>query len=358
MDNDSSLLVSLPCATCVVDPEGRILNFNPALGDLFGWALAEKQGQFLDHALNGLVDPAQALSWRVALGEALSRGVTTDLSMPSELQTDTPGGDHVCVVGAVAPWNGGDRARGGAVVVFQECRASQEAEASRARFLAMIAHELRSPLNNLVAAVEQMGRYLDDAPSPVHRLWRIIREEVNRLARVIGSCPTSAPLELDGAAWQPESVPLPPILERVAQDIVTTASDSKIQVRVPGPLPNVWGDAQGIRYVLGNLVASALTSAPYNGRIILRAEAQPSDVAVQVYMSAAGSATEPGEDPLSRPGWQPRAGTYLAQDLGLLVTRKLVHGMGGALWSEQLAEGGRRFCLRLPLAEGRETGGR
>ena len=356
-----SIFASLPAGTCVVDREGKILALNPALERLLGCRGETLLGQPLIPVLEQRInDPAQALSWTVALSQALVRGQQTDLGFPVEFGCPDAGHPALAITGTIVPWHGADGAQAGALLLCWD--ASQEGELARGRdrFLALISHELGSPLTNIAAAADRLAFHMDPGDAQGWPLLQIVRAEAHRLRRLLGQFLAGVPASGAPAAEEPEEarpraqarpeagvVTLVPLLRRVARTFEVRGSDQSILVRVVPDLPFVWGNADRIQEVLSNLVDNALRYAPAGSTVLLAARELGNEIEICVVDQGRGVARD-HEEEIFEPGGHEAQG----QGLGLPMARALVQSMGGRIWYERdPAGGGTRFCFTLRRVE-------
>ncbi|MEJ2211708.1 MAG: PAS domain-containing sensor histidine kinase [Anaerolineae bacterium] len=357
----ASIFASLPAGTCVVDREGKILALNPALERLLGWGrdslLGRPLAPFLEEKIN---DPAQALSWTVALSQALVHGQRTELGFPVEFEGEGAGHLSLAITSTIVPWYAAEGEQVGALLVCWD--ASQEGELARGRdrFLALISHELGSPLTNIAAAADRLALHMDPGDVQGWPLLQIVRAEAHRLRRLLGQFLAGVPaagvpaagVPAAGAARrqaeaQPEAgvVTLAPLLRRVARTFEVRGTEQSILVQVSPTLPFAWGDSDRIQEVLSNLVDNALRYAPAGSTVVLTAQEQGSEIEICVVDQGRGVARGQ-EEQIFEPGVRQGQG----QGLGLPLARALVQSMGGRIWYERdPAGGGARFCFTLRL---------
>jgi len=346
-----SVLASLPSAVCVVDGEGRILDGNPTLEQCLGWSLDALRGRLLADCLGGAIaDPAQALSWLVALNEALVSGHTTYLNLPSDFRTGFADRRLATLVGIAGPWRDDAGHQVGALLLLHDGALYRDMEGVRARFLAAISHELNSPVNNLVAAVEQMARHLEPDDAALGRLLGILQAELARLQRLLGSLLSSPVAQATASVLSPDLVALKPLIRRAASVFAVRDTGHDIVLDLPSNLPFALGDADSIQQVLGNLVDNALQSAPAGSPITLLAEARDEDVLVRVQDRGPGI-VGPSADCLllRRVDLSQATAAVAGHGIGLTIAACLLEAMGGRLWHQECPNGG-CFCFSLPRA--------
>lgn len=225
----------------------------------------------------------------------------------------------------------------------------QEAERLRARLLADVAHELRTPVATLTGyleAVEDGVRPLDASTIAV------LRDQAVRLTRlaqdladvthaeggdlVLDRAPV-APVDLlraAGAAHEP--VPGGPAL------VVDAA---------PG-LPRVRVDRTRIAQVLDNLVANAVRHTPPEGTVTLTATRTGTGVQLSVTDTGEGIAAEDLPHVFERfyRAGTARDRTHGGAGIGLAISRALTEAHGGTLTATSAGPGaGATFTVTLPV---------
>ncbi|MGQ9600578.1 MAG: histidine kinase dimerization/phospho-acceptor domain-containing protein [Anaerolineae bacterium] len=95
----------------------------------------------------------------------------------------------------------------------------------RDRFLAVLAHELSTPVNNLSAAAELLARRLEADDSPSLRLLQVIRAEANHLRWLFTQFPATLPVGDRVPQPQKHLIPLRPLLRQTAQTFYARCVD-------------------------------------------------------------------------------------------------------------------------------------
>jgi len=226
------------------------------------------------------------------------------------------------------------------------------AEQARTRFLGMISHEMRTPLNGLLGALE----LLEDSPlSPgQERFARIMRASGEALRTHIDEALDGLQAEAGALALRPAPFDLEALLTEMVegQRAAAEARGNRLRLDLPAAgLGHVLGDRNRLSQVLLNLVSNAIKFTA-EGTITLKAARGDRDwVRLEVADTGIGIPAEAlpqvFEDFVRLPmpdGAQPE-GT----GLGLGIARQLVRLMGGHLTAESRPDAGSVFALRLPL---------
>ena len=106
------------------------------------------------------------------------------------------------------------------------------------------------------------------------RSVRVIREEVERIERLVGDLLDLARYEASGMRFVLEEVPVAELFDRVVARHEPAAREKQvtIDVRLSDEEMLITGDAQRLEQVLQNLAANALGHARRGGRVTVSAE--------------------------------------------------------------------------------------
>jgi signal transduction histidine kinase len=172
---------------------------------------------------------------------------------------------------------------------LEELRGVHEAMRDKDEFLAMLAHELRSPLAPILNATHILQALAGDLPR-VTQARDIIERQVRHQARLIDDLLDISRITLGkiDLRRRPE-----PLAEIVAQGVETAAPLIKERrhelsiVHAPEPL-TVDADRVRLAQVVGNLLSNAAKYTPPGGRIGLSTERDGQSVVLRVTDSGVG----------------------------------------------------------------------
>ncbi|MCS7046223.1 MAG: heavy metal sensor histidine kinase, partial [Gemmataceae bacterium] len=160
------------------------------------------------------------------------------------------------------------------------------------RFSADIAHELRTPVNNLRGEAEvALGQAR--SPQEYRDVLGSVLEECGRLARLIDSLLFLARAESPEAQLAKEPIDLAHELAAIAGFYEATAEEAKVSLTVTAPpalIVNV--DRPLFQRVVGNLLANAFAHTPAGGAITVSAAALADRVAIEVADTGSGIAPQ------------------------------------------------------------------
>lgn len=234
---------------------------------------------------------------------------------------------------------------------------AEHSNQAKSRFLAVVSHEMRTPLNGIVGMSELIR---DDASTEIQRQRAdVVLRSASHLHRVIGDLLDLSRMEF--GRLRLELSPFDPVLalREVTELLSPLASekDSPIRLLLPAEAPgHRIGDSARFKQVLHNLVGNAL-KFNQRGAIAVVLDAKPGQLTVRVQDNGPGversrrdAIFEPFEQG-GRAGASGREGT----GLGLTIARRLARAMGGDVHClDAPAEGPQgahfEFTLQAPAA--------
>lgn len=245
----------------------------------------------------------------------------------------------------------------------QAARAEAEA-ANRAKdeFLAVVSHELRSPLNAMLGWAGLLrGGKLDEAT--VTRAVEVIERNARSQAQLIEDLLDVSRIVAGNLRLDLHAIDLAPVIEAAVDDVSPAAEAKAIQIRISlAPLARpVLGDPSRLKQVVWNLLSNAVKFTPRGGSVEVRLARAESGVRITVSDTGKGIKAEflPHIfDRYRQEGQEANKGL----GLGLNIVRRLVELHGGTTQAESRGEGqGATFTVTLPpagaLPEPAPTGG-
>jgi PAS domain S-box-containing protein len=226
---------------------------------------------------------------------------------------------------------------------------AQEALRLRDEFLAIAAHELKTPLTALQLQLQGLKKHLVSLePKDAHRLERALGS-TGRLSELVETLLDVSRLSTGQLTLHPQRLDLVSTVKDVVERLREAAATAScpVEVRDGGPIEGTW-DRLRIEQVVTNLLSNAFKYAA-GGPVELSLEREGSEVLLVITDKG------PGLPEAALPrlfGRFERAASmqhYGGLGLGLYVCRKIVEAHGGTISAENAPEGGARFTLRLPL---------
>jgi two-component system heavy metal sensor histidine kinase CusS len=219
-----------------------------------------------------------------------------------------------------------------------------------ARFSADIAHELRTPVNNLRGEAEvALGK--SRAPQEYREVLGSCLEECGRLSRMIDSLLFLARAESPQTQIVRERVDLGKELSALGDFYEASAADAGVRLAVNVP-KTIFGNLERSLFqrAVGNLLANALAHTPPGGAVILAAARENGGVLVEVSDTGSGIAADHLPyvfDRFYRADLARSSGTGRV-GLGLAIVKSIAALHGGAVSISSELGRGTRVLLRFP----------
>ncbi len=215
------------------------------------------------------------------------------------------------------------------------------------RFAADVAHELRSPLTTLVAAVDVMERRRDELPERSRLALDLVTAELDRFEQLMDSLLTLARTE---AGLDPGRVHPVAVVELITHALGRAGVPASV-LSVNGD-PLVDGDKALLERAFFNLIDNAQRHG--HGLSAVRVD-EGGDVLVTFEDQGPGVPAAERERIFERFATNRTArGSSSGTGLGLALVAESMSAHGGSVWCTDSDGSGARFVVRLPAA--RSTG--
>ncbi|BBU32569.1 sensor histidine kinase (plasmid) [Burkholderia sp. THE68] len=220
----------------------------------------------------------------------------------------------------------------------------------REEFIAVLGHDLRSPL----AAISSGAEYLHVRPATpeVLAVSKLIKSSVTRMSRLIDDIMDFARGRLgNGIPARIECVGnLSTHLETVVQEIAR-ANEGRVFEATMAIGRDVHCDAARLQQLLANLLVNAVTHGSSEAPISVSVVADESYLVIEV--ANRGDVIPP--EALSKvfqPYWRPSGKTTNQEGLGLglYICQQVVRAHSGTICAYSSKENGTRFTVRIPSA--------
>jgi signal transduction histidine kinase len=223
-----------------------------------------------------------------------------------------------------------------------------EMDRLKSEFVAMITHELKTPLTSLLGYSTLLRKRADSLPKKQRNEFHaIIARQGERILRLIDELLQSSRIE--AAERLPrEPVDLPRIVREVSREL-SEARGRTINVKAPRGRMGLYGDPISMEHVVTNLLDNALKYSPKNTDVEVRLEEHGAEVWLAVSDRGPGITSEDLPHVFER-FWRSDAAPRSrgAVGLGLFIAKVLVDAHGGRIWAESDPGAGATFHVALP----------
>ena len=324
--------------------DGTIISWNRGAERIYGYTADEIVGRPIS-----LLVPIDRPNELPGILDRLRRGERIDHYKTSRVRKD---GRRVEISVTISPVRDADGTVIGASAIARDIseqeRAIEEALRLREDFIAIAAHELRTPMTTVFARLQLAERRLsreDYDHDALRRDVAIVRKGADRLRGLLERLLDISRIRSGRLALDRAPTDVAALTRRVAGELAENAGQ---EITVRGPESSAEADVDPVRIeeVLTNLIDNAIKYGPGNQPIEIDIVEEPSLVRVSVSDRGPGVAPEERDlifEPFHRASRDPRG-----VGLGLHVAREIVRLHRGSLTVEERAGGGAKFVLVLP----------
>jgi PAS domain S-box-containing protein len=247
-----------------------------------------------------------------------------------------------------------------AALAVENARLFDEAQqATRARddMLAIVAHDLRNPLNTIFMSAQFLMEIVpEDERATEFKQVSIVKRAAERMNRLIQDLLEVKRIEGGKLAIEKRDTDATSVLSEAVEILrpMAAASSLTLESDVASDTPRIAVDPPRIQQVLSNLVGNAIKFTPAGGHIVLRARPGKNEVSFVV------ADTGPGIAPDALPHifgrlWQGNRSDRRGIGLGLTIAKGIVEAHGGRIWVESQLGAGSSFYFTVPVATKEST---
>ena len=233
--------------------------------------------------------------------------------------------------------------------VAQALRVQEAAVRLRDDVLAIVAHDLRNPLDRMSASLALLLDETVDTESRA-RLLEVMERTVTGMNRLVSDLQDAANVDTGRLSLQRQRVGGALLIQNVYEMFQLQAAAKRVRLewQAAGQV-DVYADHGRLIQVLGNLLTNAIRLTPMGGEVVVRAELTGDAVTFSV--SDTGPGILPEDVPfLFERFWQGRREDRGSAGLGLTIARGIVEGHGGRIWVESERGQGTTFSFTIPVA--------
>ncbi len=234
---------------------------------------------------------------------------------------------------------------------LRDIRERKQLDTLRDDLMAMIYHDLRSPLANIISSLDLLSTLLPaEQDDSIATVFQIASRSTDRLQRLISSLLDIYRLESGQAIVRKENVDCAQLV-RDSVEVVKLLAESKNQTLTlaqAGNGPVIHGDYDMIRRVFINLLENAIKFTPNGGAIEAGLAEQAGSARFWVQDTGPGIPEESHEVIFERYSRLQTDRYPKGIGLGLAFCRLAVQAHGGKIWVESSVGAGSRFIFTLP----------
>jgi CheY-like chemotaxis protein len=244
-----------------------------------------------------------------------------------------------------------ERERAARALAEEALRTSQESVRLREEMLAVVAHDLRNPLNVIaMAAGTLMMRSPDStARRPIERIQR----SIERAERLIRDLMDVSAIDAGRFSVETETVDTTSLILTALDSQQSLAADASVIIAsdLSPDLCPVNGDRERLLQVMENLIGNAVKFTNPGGSVVAGASS-PSSEEVLVWVKDNGVGVPDDQIPhIFDRYWQAKKRDRRGTGLGLTICKAIVEAHRGAIWVESQLGAGTKVSFKLPATK-------
>ena len=229
-------------------------------------------------------------------------------------------------------------------------RQTEHAKQARESMLAIVSHDLRSPLSAVLLGIAYVRRAAKEGARMAELAGALdaIHRSADMMKRLVDDLLDAATIEAGRFSVAPERQALAPIVED-AVEAARLAAEAKridIDVGIPEGSPVALVDRQRLTQVLANLIGNAVKFSPEGARVKVELHSGRTGPRIDVTDSGPGISKADLPHVFSR-YWQAADSAHLGTGLGLFIARSIVEAHGGRIEASSAAGRGATFSVFL-----------
>jgi PAS domain S-box-containing protein len=219
--------------------------------------------------------------------------------------------------------------------------------------IAMVYHDLRSPLANIISSLDILGGLVNsDDNETFQAILSVATNSTTRIERLVNSLLDINRLESGQKLANQDVVHLKELVDEAMKEVLPLAESRKLQLSsfVTNEQPPVWVDRDMILRVLLNLLENATKFTPAGGQVFVDAAEEAGWMTISIEDNGPGIPILDRErifDKFTRLRGQQKHGGL---GIGLAFCKIAVESHGGKIWVESQNNVGSIFIFTLPVA--------
>lgn len=235
------------------------------------------------------------------------------------------------------------------VWVVRDLSEPPQSRESGRKFISVVAHDLREPLNSVYGFTQLLlKKTVDKLSQEESQYLTLIKSAAQRMNSLIVALQDYNKLEL--AKEEHSTIDAAQLLEDAKSALKQVVEERKATITA-GPLPKIRGTLHQLGQLFHELLYNAIRFCPAEREPRITVTAEPRSGHWLFSFADEAPGIEPARaekvfEPFVRSG-----GSSAGRGLGLAACRKIVERHGGRIWAEPNSQGGTTFRLILPKGD-------
>jgi len=241
-------------------------------------------------------------------------------------------------------------------LTLESARLQQGKEKIRENFIALVSHQLRSPL---VSIQQNLGLFLGgfagEVTSKQKEMLESVNNRIDELIKIIHNRLTISCIKSGKIVEKFEPVSLVPILSEAIELLRPLAERNKINQKMDSPdsLPIIRGNREALKQAFTNLISNGINYNKEGGTLAIRVRGEENDFVIEISDTGMGISPEKLPfifDEFFRVKTRETQG-ITGSGLGLPIAKSIIEAHNGSIKVESEPGKGTTFSVLLPKIE-------
>lgn len=344
-EKEKSIIEHSADVICSLDSDGKVITANPASKRVLGYS----EEMILGLNLRSILVNDDIESFNRILSDAK----TTKTEMEFESRINQKNGDSIGIIDVLwsIHWVDSERSF---FCVGHDITQRKELERIKQQFMAMISHDLRTPLTTISNYLELLSAgILGELTDKGKHLLTIGEQNVSHMLSLINDLLDLEKADFGGLKLDCSAQKVNELIEQAVKSITNLAVGKNVEIMVDSTELSVLADNKRILQVLTNLLNNAIKFSPKNSKIVLAARQVNNMACISISDEGRGI---PDDMKLAiferfRQVRSTDSTELVGSGLGLAICKAIVELHGGKIQVEDSPSGGSTFSFSLPLVE-------
>jgi PAS domain S-box-containing protein len=239
--------------------------------------------------------------------------------------------------------------------LYEQAKKLEELNATKDKFFSIIAHDLRSPFNGILALSEFLRRDVQDLDAESIREYsEHIHNSAKQAFGLLENLLNWANTQQGGLQFTPKKIWINNVIAHEIDNLMSTADHKGILLEksIDGDII-IEADEKMMETVIRNLISNALKFTHIGGSVTVLASLKSDLLEVVVSDTGIGMSENVIENLFKIDKGLTVAGTQneKGSGLGLIICKEFVERHGGELYVESELGKGSRFCFTIPVSK-------
>ncbi|MCF3594157.1 ATP-binding protein [Rhodobacteraceae bacterium LMO-12] len=232
---------------------------------------------------------------------------------------------------------------------------AEAANRAKSEFLAVISHELRTPMTSVRGGLDlALHSAAGDVSAPVRNVLSIVQRNTVRLQILIDDILDLQKLDLNAITLNCQELDADDFLRETIQEYEAHAAEAKVEIRTVSEDVNrkVKADSGRLKQVVGNVLSNAVKFSPEGGQVECSARLTDTMLRLSIRDSGIGIPEDAEDQVFGRFNQVESSVTQTpgGSGLGMHIAKLLIERMGGAISYESRLGTGTTFHIDIPLS--------